>query len=59
MQIVEKYYGKEIFYEDAFNEVAEEAQEEKTRKEIVIFLTCLLRHLLISCILLILGFYLN
>ena len=25
MQIVEKYYGKEIFYEDAFNEVAQEA----------------------------------
>ena len=28
MQIVEKYYGKEIFYEDAFNEVAGEALEE-------------------------------
>ena len=28
MQIVEKYYGKEIFYEDAFNEVAQEALEE-------------------------------
>ena len=28
MQIVEKYYGKEIFYEDAFNEVAGEAMEE-------------------------------
>ena len=28
MQIVEKYYGKEIFYEDAFNEVAEDALEE-------------------------------
>ena len=28
MQIVEKYYGKEIFYEDAFNEVAEGALEE-------------------------------
>lgn len=28
MQIVEKYYGKEIFYEDAFNEVAPEAMEE-------------------------------
>ena len=26
--IVEKYYGKEIFYEDAFNEVAQEALEE-------------------------------
>ena len=28
LQIVEKYYGKEIFYEDAFNEVAGEALEE-------------------------------
>ena len=28
MQIVEKYYGKEIFYEDAFNEVADEALQE-------------------------------
>ena len=28
MQIVEKYYGKEIFFEDAFNEVAGEALEE-------------------------------
>ena len=28
MQIVEKYYGTEIFYEDAFNEVAGEALEE-------------------------------
>lgn len=28
MQIVEKYYGSEIFYEDAFNEVAQEALEE-------------------------------
>ncbi len=28
MQIVEKYYGKEIFYEDAFNEVAQKALEE-------------------------------
>lgn len=28
MQIVEKYYGKEIFYEDAFNEVAQEALEQ-------------------------------
>ena len=28
MQIVEKYYGTEIFYEDAFNEVAQEALEE-------------------------------
>lgn len=27
MQIVEKYYGKEIFYEDAFNEVAGDAME--------------------------------
>lgn len=28
IQIVEKYYGKEIFYEDAFNEVAPSALEE-------------------------------
>ena len=28
MQIVEKYYGKEIFYEDAFNQVAQDALEE-------------------------------
>ena len=28
MQIVEKYYGTEIFYEDAFNEIAGEALEE-------------------------------
>ena len=28
MKIVEKYYGKEIFYEDAFNEVAQDALEE-------------------------------
>ena len=27
MSVVEKYYGKEIFYEDAFNEVAGEAYE--------------------------------
>ena len=27
MNIVEKYYGKEIFYEDAFNEIAGEAYE--------------------------------
>ncbi len=32
MQIVEKYYGKEIFYEDAFNEVAEEALEEAVKE---------------------------
>lgn len=32
MQIVEKYYGKEIFYEDAFNEVAEEALEEAIKE---------------------------
>ena len=32
MQIVEKYYGKEIFYEDAFNEVAEEALEETIKE---------------------------
>ena len=28
MQIVEKYYGKEIFYEDAFNEIADGALQE-------------------------------
>lgn len=28
MQIVEKYYGKEIFYEDAFNEVADKALQD-------------------------------
>ena len=28
MQIVEKYYGKEIFYEDAFNEIAPKALED-------------------------------
>lgn len=28
MNIVEKYYGKEIFYEDAFNEIAEESLQE-------------------------------
>lgn len=28
MQIVERYYGKEVFYEDAFNEVAQDALEE-------------------------------
>ena len=32
MQIVEKYYGKEIFYEDAFNEVAQEAMEEAVKE---------------------------
>ena len=33
MQIVEKYYGKEIFYEDAFNEVAGEALEEAVKEK--------------------------
>ncbi len=33
MQIVEKYYGKEIFYEDAFNEVAGDALEEAVQQE--------------------------
>ena len=28
MNIVEKYYGKEIFYEDAFNDLAPEVLEE-------------------------------
>ena len=32
MQIVEKYYGPEIFYEDAFNEVAQEALEEAVKE---------------------------
>ena len=32
MQIVEKYYGKEIFYEDAFNEVAPEALEDVVKE---------------------------
>ncbi len=32
MQIVEKYYGKEIFYEDAFNEIAQEALEEAVKE---------------------------
>ena len=32
MKIVEKYYGKEIFYEDAFNEVAGEALEEAVKE---------------------------
>lgn len=32
MQIVEKYYGKEIFFEDAFNEVAGDALEEAVKE---------------------------
>lgn len=32
MNIVEKYYGKEIFYEDAFNEVAGEALDEAVKE---------------------------
>ena len=32
MQIVERYYGKEIFYEDAFNEIAQEALEEAVKE---------------------------
>ena len=32
MNIVEKYYGKEIFYEDAFNEVAGEALDEAIKE---------------------------
>ena len=32
MQIVEKYYGKEIFYEDAFNDAANEALEEAVKE---------------------------
>ncbi len=33
IQIVEKYYGKEIFYEDAFNEVAQEALEKAVEEK--------------------------
>ena len=33
MQIVEKYYGEEVFYEDAFNEVASEALEEAVKEQ--------------------------
>jgi len=32
IQIVEKYYGKEIFYEDAFNEIAPAALEEAVKE---------------------------
>ena len=32
IQIVEKYYGKEIFYEDAFNDIAPEAMEEAVKE---------------------------
>ena len=32
MKIVEKYYGEEIFFEDAFNEVAPEALEEAVKE---------------------------
>ena len=32
LQIVEKYYGKEIFYEDAFNELAPEVLEEAVKE---------------------------
>ena len=32
LQIVEKYYGKEIFYEDAFNEIAPVALEEVVKE---------------------------
>ena len=32
MNIVEKYYGEQIFYEDAFNEVATEAYEEAIKE---------------------------
>ena len=32
INIVEKYYGKEIFYEDAFNEVAGEALDEAVKE---------------------------
>ena len=32
MNVVEKYYGKEIFYEDAFNEIAGEAYEQALKE---------------------------
>ena len=32
MSIVEKYYGKEIFYEDAFNEVVPDELEEALKE---------------------------
>ena len=32
MNIVEKYYGKEIFYEDAFNEVVPEEVEQALKE---------------------------
>ena len=32
MNIVEKYYGDQIFYEDAFNEIATEAYEEALKE---------------------------
>ncbi len=32
MQIVEKYYGKEIFFEDAFNEIAGDALDEAVKE---------------------------
>ena len=32
LQIVEKYYGKEIFYEDAFNEIAPKELEEAVKE---------------------------
>ena len=33
MNIVEKYYGAEIFYEDAFNEVVPEAYDHAIKEE--------------------------
>ena len=36
IQIVEKYYGKEIFYEDAFNEVVPEELEEALKENNII-----------------------
>ncbi len=32
MQIVEKYYGDEIFYEDTFNEVVPEEYEKELKE---------------------------
>ena len=38
MNIVEKYYGEQIFYEDAFNEVATEAYEEAIKENKIEYL---------------------
>ncbi len=33
MNIVEKYYGKEIFYEDTFNELVPEVLEDALKRK--------------------------